>query len=66
MATNISHVHKAAHALFDTIGKAIEAIENKAEEGDNDSDRIEAYQNFLEQVEELLDELNDTIKDLQS
>jgi hypothetical protein len=64
MATNISHVHKAAHALYDTVGKAIEAIENKENEGEHDSERIEAYQDFLTMVEEQLDELNTTLEEL--
>jgi hypothetical protein len=64
MAVNISHVRKATYVLIDTIGKAIEAIENKDEAGDMDDDRVNAYQNFLEIVEEQLDELTGTLEGL--
>lgn len=61
MGVNISHVRKAVHVLLDTIDKAVEAIENKENEGEYDAERIEAYQNFYEMVEEQLDELTENL-----
>jgi len=57
MAVNISHVERATRDLVTKIEQSIEAIENKENEGDMDEDRINAYMNFKEIVEEQLEEL---------
>ena len=64
MAVNISHIEKATWALIHMIDDAVSAIEDKENEGDNDAERIDAYQNFRELLEEQLDELKDTLENL--
>lgn len=64
MATNISHVTKAVHELVAKIEAAVEAIENKENEADADSDRIDAYTNFKEMVESEFEDLLGTLEGL--
>ena len=64
MAVNLSHVRKAVHSLLDLVDKAVEAIENKENEHELDSERIEAYQDFYTLIEEQLDELNERLENL--
>ena len=58
------HVSQATGNLVATIEKTIEAIENKENKGDMDEDRINAYMNFKEIVEEQLEELLGTLEGL--
>jgi hypothetical protein len=64
MATNISHVEKAVHELVGRIDSVIEAIENKENEGESDSDRIDALTNFKENVESEFEDLLGTLEGL--
>lgn len=52
MAHNLTHVRAAYEKLKDMAESARAAIEDKQTEGDNDADRIAAYEEFENAIEE--------------
>lgn len=58
MATNISHIRAATTNLLMKIDAAIEAIENKESDSAIDTDRMDAFTTFRDEVEQALDDLN--------
>ena len=62
MATNLSHVTKAANNLAALAESAANAIEEKEVEGEHDSTRIDAFMDFKQAVEDALDDLQTAIE----
>lgn len=62
MAHNLTHVRAAYDKLKDVADSARAAIEDKETEGEFDSDRISAYETFLDELEALFDQLVDELE----